>query len=119
MRGALDPVGAICGPYGEGVGTRVCVGSWLLQPGEKKKVSALKIGPHLPGVTGETGETIPPNRSAIRQYVLIRSSRCLENDITPPPPATPGILLKVRWDVLENDGAAQAGNQFAKAPNDI
>ena len=27
MCGALDPTGAICGPYGEGVGTRVCVGS--------------------------------------------------------------------------------------------
>ena len=29
-RGALDPTGAICGPYGEGVGTGVCVGRWLL-----------------------------------------------------------------------------------------
>ena len=37
MCGALDPIGAICGPYGEGVGTRVCVGPWLLEPGEKKK----------------------------------------------------------------------------------
>ena len=37
-RGALDPTGAICGPCGEGVGTGVCVGPWLLQPGEKKKL---------------------------------------------------------------------------------
>ena len=27
---ALDPTGAICGPYGEGVGAGVCVGPWLL-----------------------------------------------------------------------------------------
>jgi len=36
MCGALDPTGAICGPYGEGVGTGVCVGPWLLQPGGGK-----------------------------------------------------------------------------------
>ena len=37
MCGALDPTGAICGPYGDGVGTRVRVGPWLLYPGEKTK----------------------------------------------------------------------------------
>ena len=37
MAGALDPTGAICGPYDEGVGTRVYVGPWLSQPGEEKK----------------------------------------------------------------------------------
>ena len=29
MAGALDPTGAICGTYDEGVGTRVCVDPWL------------------------------------------------------------------------------------------
>ena len=38
MCGALDPSGAICGPYGAGVGTEVCVAPWLLQPGEEKKL---------------------------------------------------------------------------------
>ena len=33
--------GAICGPYDEGVGTRVCVDPWLLQPGEKKAKTPL------------------------------------------------------------------------------
>ena len=37
MAGALDPTGAICGSYDEGVGTRICVDSWLLQLGEEKK----------------------------------------------------------------------------------
>ena len=37
MAGALDPTGAICGSYDEGVGTRICVDPWLLQLGEKKK----------------------------------------------------------------------------------
>ena len=41
MAGALDPTGAICGPYDEGVGTRVCVDPWLLQPGEKKAKTPL------------------------------------------------------------------------------
>ena len=40
MAGVLDPTGAICRPYDEGVGTRVCVDPWLLQPGEKKKNKA-------------------------------------------------------------------------------
>ena len=37
MAGALDPTGAIRGPYAEGVGTRVRVDPWLLQLGEEKK----------------------------------------------------------------------------------
>ena len=38
MCGALDPTGAICGPYGEGVGARICGDHWRLKPGENKKV---------------------------------------------------------------------------------
>ena len=37
MAGALDPTGAICGSYDEGVGTRICVDPWLLQLGDEKK----------------------------------------------------------------------------------
>ena len=33
----LDPTWATGGHYDEGVGKRVCVGPWLLRPGEKKK----------------------------------------------------------------------------------
>ena len=44
MCGALDPTGAICGPHDEGVGTRVCVGPLLPQPGvTKKKLHFMKI----------------------------------------------------------------------------
>ena len=35
--GELDPTEATGGPHNEGVGKTVCVGPWLLGPGEKKK----------------------------------------------------------------------------------
>ena len=43
MTGALDPTGAICGSYDEGVGTRICVDPWILQPGEERKLSRMKL----------------------------------------------------------------------------
>ena len=69
MCGALDPTGAICGPYGEGVGTRVCVGPWLLEPGEKKKKAkpgtnpAETIGWGFLSGGGVTFELLPRGRN--------------------------------------------------------
>ena len=48
MAGALDPTGAICGSYDEGVGTMICVDPWPLQLGaEKKKIATI---PHPAGL---------------------------------------------------------------------
>ena len=43
MCGAPGPIVAICGPCGEGVSTRVCVGHWPLWPGAKEKTDPAPI----------------------------------------------------------------------------
>ena len=54
MCGALGPTGAVCGPYDEGVGTRVCLGPWPLWPGKKvKKGDGRRRQGSVPGGAGE------------------------------------------------------------------
>ena len=72
MAGELDPTGAICGPYGEGVGTVVCVGHWFLLPGGGEVMKARNILVEKndgPPVRGEGG-WISKN-SKIRSEVVL------------------------------------------------
>ena len=43
----IEPIGAICGPHDEWVGTKVCVDPWFLQPGEKKNSISNPVAVHI------------------------------------------------------------------------